>query len=154
MPMVVGPAFACSWTPLPNFKFGSDHECLGTCLPSLTSSGPPNMRLSQHRKKGPPVLPTAHGNGPSLRLNGRPHSQIRFLRHGMSGTVLLKLTWLKLGFWFRKREKPASVRIPSSSPGEVTKDPTNQLEKDKLVDSIVRWLRPNCSFVKINSLIP
>ncbi len=44
--MVVGPAFACSWTPLLNFRFGSDHECLGTCLPSLTSCGPPNMRLS------------------------------------------------------------------------------------------------------------
>lgn len=68
--MVLGPAFACSWTPLPKFGFGSNHECLGTCLPSLT-----NMRLSQHRKKVLAALLTlsiqntmAGGNGLSLRL--------------------------------------------------------------------------------------
>ncbi len=64
----------------------------------------------------------AGGNGLSLRLNGTLHSRVHFPRPGMSGTELLRLTWLRLGSLFPK----------TSSPGEVTKGPTNLLGKDKL----------------------
>lgn len=134
--MALGPAFACSWTPLPKFGFGSDHECLGTCLPSLT-----NMRLSQHRKKALAAL---------LILSIQNTWQV-----GMASLRLrvAEAHLDKIGILVPRKGETSLSQNSTILPGGSHKGPHQSVRGRQARHFIVRWLKPICKFVKVNFLI-